>query len=121
MEHDHIAEKVRRYYECVDAGEIDELLMLFDLDAVYNRPGYPPMTSRVAMAEFYRGERVIASGKHTLDRMTVDESGAAVHGEFAGVLKDGREVSLRFADFFVVDDETGFFARRDTFFFTPMV
>jgi steroid delta-isomerase len=79
------------------------------------------MKGRAAMAEFYRGQRVISAGVHTLDRMTIDGSGAAVHGEFAGVLKDGREVRLRFADFFVVVAENGLFARRDTFFFTPLV
>jgi ketosteroid isomerase-like protein len=120
MGNDHVAEHVRRYYECVDAGQVDQLLDLFRPNAVYNRPGYPPMEGRAAMEAFYRGERVISAGAHTLDRLTVDETGAAVHGQFTGVLKDGREVSLRFADFFVVGED-GLFARRDTFFFAPMV
>ncbi|MGB3440890.1 MAG: nuclear transport factor 2 family protein [Actinophytocola sp.] len=120
MARDLVTERVRRYYEYVDAGQVDELLGLFEPDAVYHRPGYPPMTGRAAMEAFYRGERVISSGAHTLSRMTVDDAGAAVHGQFAGVLKDGREVSLRFADFFVVGED-GLFARRDTFFFAPMV
>ena len=34
---------VRRYYACVDAGDVDGLVALFQPDAVYRRPGYPPM------------------------------------------------------------------------------
>jgi ketosteroid isomerase-like protein len=120
MPHDMVSQRVRRYYECVDAGQVDELLALFKPDAVYHRPGYPPMAGRAAMEAFYRGERVISSGTHTLSQLTVDDSGAAVHGQFTGVLKDGREVNLRFADFFVVGED-GLFASRDTFFFAPMV
>ncbi|MFC0070453.1 hypothetical protein ACFFQW_42150 [Umezawaea endophytica] len=38
----------------------------------------------------------------------------------AGVLHDGKEVSLRFSDFFEFTDD-GRFSRRDTFFFAPLV
>jgi ketosteroid isomerase-like protein len=113
-------QQVRHYYECVDAGNVDGLLELFAPGAVYHRPGYPPMEGRAAMAEFYRGERVIESGRHTLDQVTADGTKVAVQGEFAGVLKDGSQVSLRFADFFTLAPD-GLFARRDTFFFSPMV
>lgn len=113
-------DQVRRYYECVDTGNVGGLLELFAPDAVYHRPGYSPMKGRAAMAEFYQGQRVIESGRHTLSQVTADGDGVAVHGEFAGVLKDGRQVSLRFADFFTLADD-GLFARRDTFFFAPMV
>lgn len=111
---------VRLYYEFVDGGDVAGLLDLFTPDAVYHRPGYAPMSGRAEMAKFYQGERVIESGAHTLRSVTADDSGVAVHGEFAGVLKDGRQVSLRFADFFTVTDE-GLFSRRDTFFFAPLV
>lgn len=116
----HSVKQVRSYYECVDRGDVGGLLALFALDAVYHRPGYPPMTGRAELSRFYEGERVIASGGHTLDSVTADDDGVAVQGTFAGVLKDGREVSLRFADFFAVTAD-GLFARRDTFFFAPMV
>lgn len=112
--------RVRRYYEFVDVGDVTGLLSLFAPDAVYHRPGYAPMVGRTEMADFYRGDRVIESGGHTLSHVTADNTGVAVHGEFAGVLKDGREVSLRFADFFTLRDD-GLFSRRDTFFFAPMV
>jgi len=114
------ADHVRRYYEFVDAGDIDSLIQLFDDDAVYRRPGYEPMCGRRQLEEFYRGERIIETGTHTLSDVVVQRSQVAVNGEFAGVLKDGKEVSVRFADFFAFS-ENGLFSERETFFFAPMV
>jgi hypothetical protein len=47
-------------------------------------------------------------------------SAVAVHGTCTARLKDGSDLDLRFADFFVAD-QAGLFRRRDTFFFTPLV
>jgi ketosteroid isomerase-like protein len=111
---------VRRYYETVDADAVEELVALFAAAAVYRRPGYEPLVGRPAIERFYRDQRVIESGGHTLTHVIADGAAVAVHGEFAGVLKDGKRVALRFADFFEFDAQ-GLFARRDTFFFTPAV
>jgi ketosteroid isomerase-like protein len=113
-------EQVRRYYERVDSGDVSGLLSLFAPDAVYHRPGYPPMTGHAELSRFYSGERVIESGGHTLNSVTAEQDRVAVQGTFAGLLKDGHEVNLRFADFFTITSD-GLFARRDTFFFAPMV
>lgn len=113
-------ELVRRYYAAVDGGRIDELLDLFATDAVYCRPGYPPMVGRSALAAFYRGDRRIESGAHQLRHVTADAGSVAVHGDFVGSLKGGLQVTLRFADFFVMSAD-GLFSRRDTFFFVPLV
>ena len=43
-----------------------------------------------------------------------------MNGVFHGVLKDGSEVTLKFADFFEFDEDQRF-ARRDTYFFLPLV
>ncbi len=110
---------VREYYRLVDADDVDGLLALFTEDAVYSRPGYPPMRGRAEMARFYSGERVIARGRHTLDQVVAHNQQIAVTGSFEGVLKDGSEASLRFADFFVFDGPR--IVRRDTYFFAPLV
>jgi ketosteroid isomerase-like protein len=110
---------LREYYRLVDADDVHGLLALFADDAVYNRPGYPTMRGRADLTRFYSGERVIARGRHTLDRVVTSNPQVAVTGSFEGVLKDGTRVELRFADFFVFDG--GRIARRDTFFFAPMV
>ncbi|MFE2289628.1 nuclear transport factor 2 family protein [Streptomyces sp. NPDC059452] len=114
------AERVRAYYRLVDADDVPGLIALFTEDAVYRRPGYPPMRGHEGLRAFYTGERVIASGRHTVTTLVADPGRVAVNGTFDGVLKDGREVSLQFADFFTLDDEQRF-SRRDTFFFAPLV
>ncbi|WP_240137706.1 nuclear transport factor 2 family protein [Streptomyces sp. MUM 178J] len=113
-------QRVRRYYELVDAGDVTGLVGLFDHDAVYRRPGYDPLVGRAQLESFYREHRVIKEGVHTVSTILVHEDGAAVHGTFEGTLHDERSVSLRFADFFTFS-ESGTFRSRDTFFFAPMV
>lgn len=112
--------RLRQYYERVDAHDVIGLLDLFADDAVYHRPGYEPLVGRTELEQFYLAERVIEKGRHSVRTAVVDGAEAAVHGDFTGVLKDGREVSLRFADFFVFNDDD-VIQRRDTFFFTPLV
>ena len=112
--------RVERYYELVDADDVRGLLDLFAPDAVYERPGYPAMKGRAELEAFYSGERVIDSGTHTLRETVAGERTVAVHGDFAGRLKDGTEVAVRFADFFALDPD-GRFRRRDTYFFSPLV
>lgn len=112
--------KVRAYYRLVDEDDVPGLIALFAEDAVYRRPGYRPMHGHTDLKAFYTEKRVIARGTHTLTTTVADGHRVAVNGDFHGVLKDGREVSLAFADFFVLDHEQ-LFARRDTYFFSPMV
>jgi ketosteroid isomerase-like protein len=114
------ADAVRHYYTLVDDNDVAGLLDLFAPDAVYHRPGYPPLNGRDDLARFYGAERVIAQGTHSLHTVVVDGDQVAAHGEFSGLLKDGQAVRLRFADFFSVRAD-GLFARRDTFFFSPRV
>lgn len=114
------ADVTNRYYTCVDSNDVDALLDLFAPDAVYHRPGYPPLNGRAELQRFYTVDRVIAEGEHKLSAVIVDGPNVAAHGEFSGVLKNGTPARLRFADFFVLGAD-GRFARRDTFFFSPMV
>jgi steroid Delta-isomerase len=111
---------VRRYYEMVDAKDVAGLIRLFAPDATYHRPGYPCLVGRAELEQFYRDQRIILEGSHTLTKIVVCERDVAVHGEFAGLLRDGRQVRLRFADFFSLTPD-GLFENRETFFFTPLV
>jgi ketosteroid isomerase-like protein len=114
------AERVRAYYRCVDADDVDGLLELFAPDAVYRRPGYESMRGRDALEAFYRNERVIEKGRHTVVTVTQELPRIAVAGRFSGRLRDGREVSLEFADFFTLDGD-GRFSSRETYFYAPLV
>ncbi|WP_317620455.1 nuclear transport factor 2 family protein [Streptomyces sp. CBMA156] len=112
--------QVRRYYRLVDAGDVPALVALFTPDARYHRPGYPLMVGHAALERFYRDQRVIRSGVHTLATVVTTDDEVAVHGLFRGVLHDGGEVELRFADFFRMTPQ-GRIAARDTFFHVPAV
>ncbi|WP_416875573.1 nuclear transport factor 2 family protein [Kitasatospora sp. SC0581] len=112
--------QVRRYYRLVDAGDVPALVALFTPDARYHRPGYPPMVGHAALERFYRDQRVIRAGTHTLATVVTTGDEVAVHGLFRGVLHDGGEVELRFADFFRMTPQ-GRIAARDTFFHVPAV
>ncbi|RLK58739.1 nuclear transport factor 2 family protein [Actinokineospora cianjurensis] len=111
---------VLHYYRLVDAGDFGALAALFTPAAVYRRPGYPDLAGRTAIEHFYRHERLIHHGEHTLQSVLHDGPRYAVHGRFDGVLRDGTTVSIEFADFFTVDGDGGFVSRT-TFFFTPLV
>lgn len=111
---------VRAYYDAVDTGTVKDVVACFAADAVYRRPGYAPLHGSAALMRFYSDERVIESGRHTVTTVVVAGNEAAVHGRFAGRLRDASEVEIGFADFFVVGPD-GRFAQRDTFFSAPAV
>ncbi|ESQ01307.1 nuclear transport factor 2 family protein [Streptomyces sp. ZG43] len=120
FEVDQITDRVRRYYTLVDDGDVHGVVGLFADNAVYERPGYDPIVGRGGLDAFYRGQRVIDSGSHTVVKLVVGTGEAAVEGEFRGTLKDGSEVDLRFADFFRFGEDL-LFEVRNTYFFAPMV
>jgi len=112
--------RVRTYYQLVDGGDIAGLVKLFAQDAVYRRPGYPSMRGRDELERFYREERVIKGGHHTVESMVSSRRRVAVAGSFAGTLRNGQDTTLRFADFFSFGPD-GTFSQRDTYFFSPLV
>jgi steroid Delta-isomerase len=111
---------VRRYYELVDEGDVSGLVALFGPDAVYHRPGYPPLRGREELQRFYSAQRVIKEGRHTIGTIVAAADDVAVHGSFQGTLHNGDAVETRFADFFRFNSD-GTFSRRDTFFFVPLI
>jgi steroid Delta-isomerase len=111
---------VMKYYQLVDLGDVAGLVELFTDDAEYHRPGYQPLVGRFELEDFYRNQRVIREGQHTITGLVASDECVAVQGEFTGSLRDNRTTHLRFADFFRFSP-TGQVSRRDTFFFTPLV
>ena len=111
---------VENFYAQVDAGDVPAMGALFTSGARYHRPGYAPLAGRDEIERFYREERTIRDGHHTLESVVATDDAVAVHGSFAGHLRDGRRAEHRFAEFFAVSPE-GRIARRDTFFFVPLV
>ena len=118
---DKLAEKrAREYYETVDSNNMDAVVDLFSDAIVYERPGYPAIHGQAQLREFYDKSRVIESGEHVVATVVANYPRVAVNGQFNGRLRSGSTVSVRFADFFQLDDD-GRFVRRDTFFFAPSV
>ncbi|MGX5692860.1 nuclear transport factor 2 family protein [Dermacoccus abyssi] len=111
---------IRRYYEVVDAADVEGVLDIFTPDATYRRPGYPDMVGADALRAFYEGERVIESGRHSVHTLVLEGDEGFVGGSFEGVLKNGDQVSLEFADLFrfAPDGKVSF---RQSYFYAPLV
>ncbi|MFC0042533.1 nuclear transport factor 2 family protein [Actinomadura rayongensis] len=105
----------RQYYTLVDDGDVDALVALFHSAVRYERQGTPDIDGIDALRRFYTGERVIAGGRHTLDQVLSGGDWVAVRGRFAGVLRTGEEVALRFTDWWHFTPD-GLVDRRESLF-----
>jgi steroid Delta-isomerase len=115
-----LAAMAARHFDLIDADDMTGMAELFESDAVYRRPGYPPFVGRAEILRFYTTLRPIREGRHELEAVIVSGSRVAIRGGFIGVRHDGGPVDLRFSDFFEVGPD-GWFSRRDTFFFAPPI
>ena len=111
---------IREFYARIDAGDVPGMCALLSPDVQYCRPGYPDMNSRDAIDRFYREDRVIRDGRHTLASVVATGTDVAVHGDFSGTTRDGTPARHRFAEFFTVAAD-GSLASRRTFFYIPYV
>jgi steroid Delta-isomerase len=111
---------VRRYYDLIDAKDLDAVIAIFDCDAVYRRPGYPDLVGKGAIETFYRQSRRIEDGRHTLTGVVVKGRQAATEGTFRGSMRDGEEVSVGFAEFWSFT-AANLAVKRTTYFFTASV
>src|SRR5215469_286709 len=99
MVHERLARLAYDYYSHVDAGRVPELLALFHDDVVYRRGRDVVVNGKEALRRFYEEERVIASGRHDLECVAVDDEWVAVRGRATGTLRSGDPFSVDFADF----------------------
>jgi hypothetical protein len=111
---------VRSYYELVDANRVEDMLTLFEDQAIYRRPGYEPLNGKSMLRSFYNGVRIVEHGSHQITRMISQDRFAAVVGCFEGRLKSGLQVNVRFSDFFSLNEQF-LIVERDTFFFAPSI
>ncbi|MBI2834709.1 MAG: nuclear transport factor 2 family protein [Acidobacteria bacterium] len=110
---------VNRLFEVVDTANWEAMPALFHSDVVYERPGYAPFVGIDRLLQFYRHERVIAGGKHHIDKIVVDGDACACWGTFVGVSRDGAPLQEAFADVYAIED--GKIRKRKSFFFRPAV
>ena len=96
-------EKVRQYYEYIDAEDYESVFSLFAEDVTYERPGQANLSGMAEFREFYLEDRPLEDGEHEIYHVVADGDTVAVRGEFSGTQGDG-EVSFGFADFHRFDD-----------------
>jgi branched-chain amino acid aminotransferase len=110
---------VIRLFDKVDSRDWEGLRQVFCQDATYERPGYEPLMGLERVMKFYREERVIASGKHHLENIVLEENSGACWGRFTGVHKNGSAIDERFADVYRI--KNGKIWNRQSYFFRPAV
>lgn len=107
-------------FAAVDEEDFAGLLRGYAEDVVYERPGYPRITGRDALDHFYRVERTIARGRHTIEGILCEDGdGVAAWGSFTGVSRAGGRLTERWCDIYVFQHNLIVFRR--THFFRPGV
>jgi branched-chain amino acid aminotransferase len=106
-------------FQKIDSRDFDSLRQVFCEDIVYERPGYEPLVGCERVLKFYRVERVIASGKHHLERIVVNQESGACWGRFVGMHKNDSGIDERFADAYLFSN--GKIKTRKSYFFRPAV
>lgn len=110
---------VHDMFRIIDGREFDRLGEVCHEDVVYERPGYEPIVGLEALLHFYREVRIIASGRHHLEAVVLDDEHGACWGRFEGLHRNGTDLGVEFADTYVLDG--GKVRRRKTFFYKPAV
>ncbi|MEZ0070340.1 ketosteroid isomerase-like protein [Streptacidiphilus sp. MAP12-20] len=110
---------VRDLFRAVDGRAWEDLAQIFAKDAVYERPGYPPLLGLDRILYFYEHERIIAAGRHHVDHITGGLGAAACWGRFQGTSRTGEPLDEPFADTYVVRE--GLITHRRTYFWRPAI
>jgi hypothetical protein len=98
MDAKHLEDVIRDHHRVVDAQRWSDLRAFYAREAVYQRGSRPLLEGAEAIEQFYRAERGIGSGQHTIKRLAVTAAYAEVDGHFSGVLKSGESVEIEYCD-----------------------
>lgn len=99
--HNMFIRSIKKYYDLVDAKDAEGLVRLFDIESVYERPGYEALVGLEALLDFFKNRRIIDSGIHDLQLILVQGNTVAAHGTFSGYIKSGEKAEVNI-DRFVV-------------------
>ena len=113
--------RVTALFSCIDSENWEGLSDLFHKDITYKRPGYDPFVGRSDVMKFYRGERIIKSGKHHVETVTTQEGNVICMGHFTGVSKDDKPLNVDFADYYNMSNDLSVVKERKTFFYAPLI
>lgn len=110
---------VHELFRVIDSRDFDRLREICHPDVVYERPGYEPFRGIDRLLQFYRDERIIASGAHHLTAVLASGTHGACWGRFLGLHRNGAPLDVEFADTYELED--GRIRRRKSFFYQPSV
>jgi ketosteroid isomerase-like protein len=112
-------ELIRTMFQTIDKCDWNGLQHVFCEDMTYERPGYEPFIGYELVQQFYRKDRVIASGEHLLEKIVINQDCGACWGRFVGMNKNGSPIDERFADVYTF--ENGKVKTRRSYFFRPVI
>ncbi|PSP75450.1 ketosteroid isomerase [Halobacteriales archaeon QS_1_68_20] len=107
-----LADRVRAYYDRIDAEDYEAVFDLFADDVTYHRPGQEPIEGIDDLRTFYLEERPLSDGEHEVREVVVDGDTATVRGRFTGE-QAGETVAFGFADVHRFED--GVIVERHTY------
>jgi ketosteroid isomerase-like protein len=116
---DDKSELVKNIFECIDGQNWLRLCQYLHPDIIYERPGYEPLVGLPAVIDFYRRHRIVASGRHAVERVLYDNDYVTCWGSFSGSAKNGQKLNARFADVYRLRE--GRISFRRTFFDSPSI
>ena len=103
----------------IDDRDWPLLAGLVTADIRYDRPGYPTISGVHDLLHFYRHTRIIADGKHQLERVLTGDEQGFCWGTFEGVSKSGLPLNETFADWYEFTGNR--VSRRRSFFYRPAI
>lgn len=110
---------IEEMFTAIDTRDWPTLAAFFHPDLVYERPGYDPFVGRDRVLRFYRDERMISWGNHTLFGTVAEPGAAAAWGRIDAMHNDGTPIELGFADIYLFEE--GAIKLRRSHFFVPAV
>jgi hypothetical protein len=94
---------IERLIHAIDTEHWTEFKDIFELTAVYEVPGQPPIIGLDALLNYYRRERDVVDGRHQIDGVIIEGSHAFAWGRFSGMTRAGKQLRARFADRYVFE------------------
>ncbi|MFL5802016.1 MAG: nuclear transport factor 2 family protein, partial [Roseiflexaceae bacterium] len=85
-------------FGAIDALDWADVARIVHPEILYERSVYEPFKNIERLLHFYRNEGVLASGKHSLERIVRNGDHAACWGRFVRKKRDKSDVDELFAD-----------------------
>jgi len=90
---------ITQMFSIYDSSKWDDLYGIFTSDIVYCRPGQKMLQGIEDVVTFFKTDRPVASGKHTIHKIfSVRDNLYCVLGWFTGKLKNGSTFDAGFVD-----------------------